>query len=86
MAFRVLSVIIIAFSTLFFPIWISILLCLAAMVYFNFFAEAVALFLLSDLLFGVREARLDNAIFISFCVSAIVLIGIEIIKKKSILS
>ena len=64
------------------PWWVSVILALAGMIYFNVFWEAVVLFLLSDLLWGVREAKFHNMIFISFILTTIILIIIEIIKKK----
>jgi hypothetical protein len=64
------------------PFWVSVILALALMIYFNVFWEAVILFLLSDLLFGVREAKFNNMVFVSFILSTFVLIIIEIVKKK----
>ena len=64
------------------PLWVSVVLALAGMVYFNVFWEATVLFLLADLLFGIKEAKFSGVIFISFIVSVLVLIIIEIIKKK----
>jgi len=64
------------------PFWVSVILALAGMAYFSFFWEAVVLFLLSDLLYGVSETRFLNIFFISFLVSLLVLILVELIKKK----
>ncbi len=64
------------------PLWVSVVLALGGMIYFKVFWEAVALFLLSDLLFGVKEARLYGFIFVSFFVSLIIIIAVEIFKKK----
>ena len=64
------------------PFWVSVILALIGMFYFNVFWEAVILFLLSDLLYGVREAKFSGAIFISFIGSLAVFLIIEIIKKK----
>jgi hypothetical protein len=64
------------------PWWVSVILTLGGMIYFNVFWEAVVLFLLADLLFGVREAKFHNMLFISFIVATIILIIIEFIKKK----
>jgi hypothetical protein len=55
---------------------------LAGMIYFAVFWEAVVLFLLSDLLYGVKEAKFSGAIFISFIIALMVLIIVEILKKK----
>jgi hypothetical protein len=82
MLLRILAFFVLLFSILFMPLWVSIVLALSGMIYFNVFWEAVLLFLLSDLLYGVREAKLSGMIFISFAVSVLVLIIIEIVKKK----
>ncbi|MCX6751726.1 MAG: hypothetical protein NT161_03125 [Candidatus Nomurabacteria bacterium] len=64
------------------PFWVSVILALAGMIYFSFFWEGVALFFLSDLLYGTSEARFFNIFFISTIISFIVLIIIELSKKK----
>lgn len=64
------------------PFWVSVILALAGMAYFSFFWEAVVLFLLSDLLYGVAEVRFLNLFFVSFLVSLLILIAIELLKKK----
>jgi hypothetical protein len=65
------------------PFGVSALLALAGMIYFTFFYEAVILFLLSDVLYGVREAKFSSIIFIAFFVSIALLTNIEITKKKT---
>ncbi|MFA6257461.1 MAG: hypothetical protein WC671_00415 [Candidatus Paceibacterota bacterium] len=82
MVYRILASVLLLFSILFMPLWVSAILALGGMVYFNIFWEAVPLFLLSDLLYGVKEIKFNNIIFISFIASIIILIIIEIIKKK----
>ncbi len=64
------------------PFWLSLILGLAGMAYFSFFWESVVLFLLSDLLYGTQEIKFYNIYFVSFIISAIVLILIELLKKK----
>jgi hypothetical protein len=64
------------------PFWVSTVLTFGAMVYFNIYWEAALLFLLSDLLYGVKEAKFSGAVFISFGVIIMVLLIIEVIKKK----
>jgi hypothetical protein len=64
------------------PFWVSVILALGAMIYFPMFFEAVFLFLLSDLLYGVAGERFWGMIFVSFIVSIIVLISLELLKKK----
>jgi hypothetical protein len=82
MLLRILASILLLFSILFMPFWVSVVLALASMVYFSFFLEAVFLFLLLDLLYGVRAVKFSGLIFISFIVTAIILIIVEITKKK----
>ena len=64
------------------PFWVSVILALAAMVYFQFFWEGVILFFLSDLLYGTGEVRFLNVFFVSFIISFLVLMAIELVKKK----
>lgn len=82
MALRILASVILLFSVLFMPFWMSVVLALTGMVYFPVFWEAALLFLLSDLLYGVKIVKFSGMIFISFLVSIIVLIVIELLKKK----
>ena len=82
MVLRILAFIILLLSVLFMPFWVSVILALIGMVYFSFFLEAVFLFLLSDLLFGIKEVRLFDIIFLSFIVSLICLIILELLKNE----
>lgn len=82
MLLRILASFILLFSVLFLPLWVSILVGFFAMIYFSLFWEAVAIFLLSDLLYGTKETKSIHAIFISFTVTLLFLVIIEIIKKK----
>ena len=82
MILRILAVVVLLFSILFMPFWVSVILALAGMIYFAVFWEAVILFLLSDLLYGVKETKFSGTIFVSFIIAAILLIIIEIVKKK----
>lgn len=79
---RILASFLLLLSILFMPWWVSVILAVALMICFNVFWEAVVLFLLLDLLCGVREAKFHNIIFISFIMTTIILIIIEVIKKK----
>lgn len=82
MALRILAFILLLFSVLFLPFWVSVILALGAMVYFPVFWEATALFLLSDLLYGASEAKFFGMVFVSFFASIAVLIAIETLKKR----
>jgi hypothetical protein len=81
MILRILATVLLLFSVLFMPFWMSVILALAGMIYFNVFWEACVLFLLSDALFGAKVAKFSGMVFVSFFASIIVLIIIEIIKK-----
>lgn len=82
MLLRISASVILLFSILFMPFWLSIFLALLAMVYFPLFWEAIPLLLLSDLMYGVKEPKSLPVIFTSFILSIIFLIVIEIVKKK----
>jgi len=82
MALRIFAGVILLFSVLFLPFWISFILAFAAMAYFSFFLEAVILFFLSDLLFGAREARFFEIIFVSSIIALCCFIILELFKKK----
>ncbi len=82
MLLRILASLILLISLLFLPFWLSVLLALLAMAYFNLYWEGVVLFFLSDLLYGVGEARFRGVFFLSAVVSSLMLLVIELAKKK----
>ncbi|OGJ01438.1 hypothetical protein A3G98_00800 [Candidatus Nomurabacteria bacterium RIFCSPLOWO2_12_FULL_37_8] len=82
MVFRILAFLVLLLSILFMPFWVSVILAFMGMVYFPLFLEAVFLFLLSDLLYGAREAKLGGMIFVSYIITVVVFILIEFLKKK----
>ena len=82
MILRILASVLLLFSILFMPLWVSAALAFAGMVYFSIFAEAVALFFLSDLLYGASEAKFYGMVFVSFFFSLAILIIVELLKKK----
>lgn len=82
MLLRILFSVLLLFSTLFMPFWVSVVLALAGMFYFSIFWEAVILFFLSDLLYGVKENKFFGAIFVSSVIFGTVLMVVEIVKKK----
>jgi len=59
-----------------------VILALLAMAYFNVFWEVIPLFFLSDLLYGTRGEKNAPIFFISFIISIIILVAIEITKRK----
>ncbi len=82
MILRILASFLLLLSILYMPFWLSVILALAGMIYFSVYWESVVLFLLSDLLYGVREEKFFNMFFISLIVSFLVLIIVEVLKKK----
>jgi len=82
MAFRICFGMILLFSVLFLPFWISVILGLFGIVYFSYFFEVFFLFLLSDLFFGVAQARFFDITFVSALIALFVLISGEFIKRK----
>ena len=79
---RIFAFFILLFSVLFLPFWVSVIIGLAGMIYFSFFWESIFLFFISDLLYGIKEARFLNIFFISLIISFLTLIIIELLKKK----
>ncbi|MFZ2150316.1 MAG: hypothetical protein WAV15_04115 [Minisyncoccia bacterium] len=64
------------------PLWVSVILAFAGMVYFPIFWEATALFLVSDVLYGVSEMKFNGIVFISFFTFLAALVLVELLKKK----
>jgi hypothetical protein len=64
------------------PLWVSAVLAFAGILYFNIYWEATLLFLLSDLFYGVNKTKNSPMIFLSFFISVVVLVILEMLKKK----
>jgi len=79
---RIIAFIVLLFSVLFLPFYISAILAILGMFYFKIFWEAIIVLLLSDLLYGTKEAKFSNTLFVSFIVSILILILIEFLKRK----
>ena len=82
MAQRILSVVLICISILYFPFWVSLALAILGIIYFSFFWEVTLLFLISDLIFAVKESRFFYIEFFSFILIVVILFLIEFIKRK----
>ena len=82
MAFRIGFIILLLISVLFMPIYVSLFLVLFGIIYFNLFLEGPVLLLVSDLLYGVKEVRFFNFLFVSFFLSLLVLVVVELLKKR----
>ena len=79
---RIFAFLLLLISILFWPFWVSVILGLAGVLYFSKFWEVAILFLLSDLLYGAKEVKFNNMLFITFVVASFILILIEILKTK----
>lgn len=79
---RIISLIILLFSVLFLPFWVTLILAICGIVYFSIFIEAPIVLLLADLLYGIQEAKLFDMHFFLFLLTIVLLVGIEILKKK----
>ena len=64
------------------PFWFSVTLLILLATKFKYFYEASILFLLSDLLFGVKEGLFGDFLFNSFLISLILIFATEFIKRK----
>ena len=82
MIVRILASLVLLFSVLFMPYWVSIILGIIGIMYFPLYFEAVIIFLISDLLFGTKEVKLYNITFVATFVSAIFLFISFFIKKR----
>ncbi len=82
MALRILAFVVLLFSILFLPFWVTVILALGGMIYFSVYWEAVALFFLSDILYGAQVEKFGGMLFVSFFIALIVLLGLEVLKKK----
>lgn len=82
MASRILLVIVSLLSILFLPFWVSALLAFAGLIYFSVFWEVIALFFLSDLLYGAERVNFYGITFITTLVATLLLLAAELLKKK----
>ena len=82
MVWRIIALIILLFSVLFLPFWMSVILAILEMIYFSFLIEATILFLFSDLLYGLPETGPFGTVLDSFFMSLLGLIILELLKKK----
>jgi hypothetical protein len=82
MALRISSIILILLSVLFMPFWLTLILTVFAMFYFDFFIEGVVLFFISDLLYGIEGEKLFGMMFLSTILALILLGVLQILKKR----
>jgi hypothetical protein len=82
MKLRILVFIMLLFSVLYLPFWISAILALTGILLFDFFWEGTIAMLISDLLYGVRESKLSSFVFVSFLITVVAVVLAEFFKKK----
>jgi hypothetical protein len=82
MGLRISASLVLLISVLFLPIWVSVIIGLGAMLYFNMFGEAVAIFLLGDLLFGTPQVKFWGFTYVLSTAVVLALMIIELLKKK----
>ncbi|MFH1656492.1 MAG: hypothetical protein ABH956_01820 [Candidatus Nealsonbacteria bacterium] len=82
MILRVLAFLILLFSVLFLPFWVSIILAIFAIIYFPKYWEAVIIFFISDLIYGTPESKFAFLTFTSGIFTFLFVILIEFLKKK----
>ena len=83
MAVRIVFSITLLASILFLPFWVSVLLAIVGMVFFPSYFEAILGLFISDLLYGVPEARYFDLTFVSLILSVILFLAIQFLKKRS---
>ena len=82
MIVRFMASISLLFSVLFMPLWVSVILALVGILYFSFFIEAIIIFLLLDLLYGVPQIKFFSVVFVSSIVILVCLVILELLKGK----
>jgi hypothetical protein len=82
MVLRILLSLFLLISILFFPFWVSLIIGIFGIIYFKFFWEAIILFFISDLIFGVKENRFLGITIFSTLLIAIIITIAEFTKKK----
>lgn len=82
MPYRIILNLLLLLSVLFMPFWVSVLVGLAGIILFPFYIEALILFLLSDLLYGVEQDRFHGILFLSSIIILCSILLLEGLKKK----
>ncbi len=78
MKLRILASIILLFSVLFMPFWVSAGLACIGIFLFHYFVEASIFLLIADGLFGTH----DKYLFVGFLAAIVVMCIVELIKRK----
>lgn len=82
MARRILAILLLFFSTLFFPFWMTTILGIGAMAYFPKFWEIILIALVVDLLYAVPEVQFYGTVHATTIGTAATLLLVEFLKKK----
>lgn len=79
---RILLSLVILGSIFFLPFWVSVILAVSGIIYFKVFWEVIVIFFISDLFFGIKEARFFDITIVSTILILIILLIAEFTKKK----
>ncbi|MEK7071443.1 MAG: hypothetical protein AAB943_00725 [Patescibacteria group bacterium] len=82
MALRIGFSVILLLSILFMPWWLSVILGLLGILLFSVFWESIVLFFISDLIYGAKEPRFLNLMFVASIMAILALVSLELLKKK----
>jgi len=82
MGARILASIILFISIVFLPFYVSVPIAILGIIFFSNFLEAPILFFLLEILYGVRDFDLNGLIFKPFFIFIILVVVIEMAKKK----
>jgi hypothetical protein len=82
MGYRILVTVFLILSVLFLPYWLQGISFVGAAFYFSIYWEGLVVFLISDLIFAQITPKLFGILYASLIISIILLISIELLKKK----
>jgi hypothetical protein len=83
---RLIASLILLISIFTVPIYVSLALGLIMMFYFSYFFEALIIFLIADLFYGVAKTQFWDITYVSFLISLLSFVVLEIIKTRLNLS
>lgn len=82
---RVFSYIVIIFSIMVFPWWITLVLSIVAIIYFSQYYEIIPLLFIMDIIYAVPTVKFHGMVLISFGTAFILVLIKEKLKKQILL-
>ena len=79
---RLICILMLLFSVLFLPFYVSVSLVFVGMLYFSFFWEGVVVLFISDLLYATKQARFEDGLYVSLLIAIGMLLILELLKNK----